>query len=141
MKKLLAIIFSAIIIFTQFSGTVLAEDTSSPEKPIDITESETRDVYVIGTRTLSYSNLTGNIKFLTTGTATKITDAWGNVTFNHNLTTILYSYTVTSGVGYPTLTSVSYPTTPGHRLQARVTVLWHGGPHDGESMTLTYLIF
>lgn len=141
MKKLILTLVAAIITITLSGNVAFAKEETVPEKPIDIEESETRDVYVIGTRTLDYTGLTGNIKFLTNGTATKITDAWGNIAYTYDLSTSLYSYTVTSGIGYATLSSYYYYTTPGHRLMVHVTAIWHGGTQDGTEIDYSYYIY
>ncbi|MBR3352632.1 MAG: hypothetical protein IKG35_11015 [Erysipelotrichaceae bacterium] len=141
MKKLFLMLLTITMLFS-LSGTIVkAAEVTTPEEPIASDRSETRDVYVIGTQNLNYTGLTGNIKFLTTGTATKNIDAWGNITYSYSLNTSLYSYTVTSGTGYPTYSGVTYYVSPSHHLMAKASAVWHGGTQNGTTIYCVYTLY
>lgn len=141
MKKLFIVLLTCMFFFSLSANNTKASEVTTSENPSELNRSETRDVYVIGTKTLNYSGLTGNIKFLTTGTATKNIDAWGNISYTYSLNTSIYSYTVTSGTGYPTFYSVTYYVSPSHHLMAKATALWHGGTQDGTQMVCNYTLY
>ncbi len=134
MRKIMIMLLTVLSLVCVFDNRAFAEELDTPEKPIDIEETQTVNVNETITVQVREALLRKDFYVRVTGSVTKRTDAYGNVTVTNNLSSYIsgsYSYDNNAGDGI--LYNVHYGVTNDHRAYVSGYVKITTGNYSGNT--------